>query len=542
MVSTLAVALIVCLPILSVLYVALFPEENIWPHLIDTVLPRYIKTTIQLLVGVGLLTFVFGVASAWLISMCRFPGRKLFEWALLLPFAVPAYVIAYVYTDMLEYSGWVQTGLREWFGWQTARDYWFPEIRSLGGAILMLSLVLYPYVYMLSRAAFLEQSESLMMASRSLGCSPWKSFWRVSLPVTRPAIAIGLTLVLLETLNDFGTVDYFAVQTLTRGLFDTWLNMGNIGGAAQIACFMLLFVCFFIWLERRSRARQKHYQPTDRYKSLPRYQLTGGKALAATLFCASLITLGFLTPFCILANYAYQYFEQSFTNDFITHARNSFLLSSLAALATIAIGLILAYARRLNRSRAVRSIVAVSSLGYAMPGAVLAIGVLVPFAAFDNTLDSFLRQHFGFSSGLLLSGTIIAVLFAYVVRFLAVSAGALQAGLDQITPSMDMAAQSLGARPTAILRRIHIPLLKRSMLTAAIIVFVDCMKELPATLILRPFNFETLATHVHQYAMHELIKESALGALVIVAIGLIPVILLNRSLATTRKGEPLQRL
>ncbi len=542
MITTLAVAFIVCLPILSVLYVALFPEENIWPHLIDTVLPRYIRTTLQLLIGVGILTFVFGVTSAWLISMCRFPGRKLFEWALLLPFAVPAYVIAYVYTDMLEYSGWVQTGLRDWFGWQSARDYWFPEIRSLGGAILMLSLVLYPYVYMLSRAAFMEQSQSLLMASRSLGCSPWKSFWRVSLPVTRPAIAIGLTLVLLETLNDFGTVDYFAVQTLTQGLFDTWLNMGNIGGAAQIACCMLLFVCFFIWLERRSRARQKHYQSADRYKNLPRYHLKGLKAALATLFCLALITLGFLIPFYILANYAYQYFEQSFTSDFISHARNSFLLSGLAALATIAIGLILTYARRLNRHRAVRAVVAVSSLGYAMPGAVLAIGVLVPFAAFDNTLDGFLRQHFGVSSGLLLSGTLFAVLFAYVVRFLAVSAGALQAGLDQITPSMDMAAQSLGSRPTGVLFRIHIPLLRRSMVTAAIIVFVDCMKELPATLILRPFNFETLATHVHQYATHELIKESALGALVIVGLGLIPVILLNRSMSSAKKGEQIQRL
>src|SRR5690606_24869606 len=258
--ATLAIAFVVCLPILAVFYIALNPEENIWPHLVETVLPRYIRNTLWLLLGVGITTTILGVASAWLISMCRFPGRTLFAWALLLPFAVPAYVIAYVYTDMLEYSGWVQEALRNSFGWHTARDYWFPEIRSLGGAISMLSLVLYPYVYLLARAAFLEQSESLLMASRSLGASPWRSFWKVSLPICRPAIAVGLSLVLLETINDFGTVDYFAVQTLTQGLFDTWLNMGNVGGAAQIASCMMIFVCMLIWVERRSRTRQKHYQ------------------------------------------------------------------------------------------------------------------------------------------------------------------------------------------------------------------------------------------------------------------------------------------
>lgn len=534
--ATLAIAFVVCLPILAVFYIALNPEENIWPHLVETVLPRYIRNTLWLLLGVGITTTILGVASAWLISMCRFPGRKLFAWALLLPFAVPAYVIAYVYTDMLEYSGWVQEALRTSFGWHTARDYWFPEIRSLGGAISMLSLVLYPYVYLLARAAFLEQSESLLMASRSLGASPWRSFWKVSLPICRPAIAVGLSLVLLETINDFGTVDYFAVQTLTQGLFDTWLNMGNVGGAAQIASCMMIFVCALIWVERRSRTRQKHYQATEKFKRLPHFQLRGAKAMAAVCFCLALVTAGFLIPFAVLANYAIDSYQTSWSEDFLTYASNSFFLSATAAAATVAIGLVLAYARRLNQSAVIRGIIGLSSLGYALPGAVLAVGTLIPFAAFDNGIDALAREYLGVSTGLLLSGTVFAILFAYVVRFLAVSAGALQASLDQVTPTMDMAARSLGCGTSSVLYRVHIPLLRRGMLTAALIVFVDCMKELPATLILRPFNFDTLATYVYQYASHELIKESSLAALVIVAIGMIPVILLNRSISSAHQS------
>lgn len=528
---TLIVAFIVCLPLFSVAYVALNPEENIWPHLADTVLPRYIRATLGLLLGVGVMTTLLGVASAWLVAMCNFPGRRLFEWALLLPFAVPAYVIGYVYADMLEYSGWVQGMLRGWFGWQSAQDYWFPEIRSLGGAICMLSLVLYPYIYLLARTAFLEQSESLLMASRSLGCSPWRSFWRISLPVTRPAIAVGLSLVLLETINDYGTVNHFGVQTLTQGLFDTWYNMGNIGGAAQIAVCTMSFVALLIWLERRSRARQKHYQAGEKYRRLSQFQLRGVKAWAAAGFCLALVAAGFLIPATVLAVYAWQYFGESWTPAFVGYIGNSFLLSALAALGTILLGLILAYARRLNQSALTRSIIALSSLGYAMPGAVLAIGILIPFGAFDNSLDSFLSEYFGISTGLLFSGTIFAVFSAYVVRFLAVSVGALQSGLDQVTPSMDMAARSLGKSPLRVLLQVHMPLLRRGLLTAAVIVFVDCMKELPATLILRPFNFETLATHVYQYASHEMIKQSALGSLLIVLIGLAPVILMNRSIA-----------
>ncbi len=528
------IAALVALPVVSVFYLAVFPSENVWAHLASTVLPTYILTTLELMLGVGLLSVMLGVSSAWLVTMCQFPGRRWFEWALLLPFAVPAYVIAYIYTDILEYAGPVQAFLRDLFGWRTPRDYWFPEIRSLGGAITMLTLVLYPYVYMMARAAFLEQSMSIQAASRTLGCTPWQSFFRVSLPMARPAIAVGLSLVSMETINDFGTVDFFAVKSMTAGIYDTWLNMGNLGGAAQIASLMLVFVVMLITLERIGRAKQRHFHGADRFKPLVTYRLTGTRAAAAWLLCAFPVAAGFLVPVGLLTVYAIDNFSRSWNSDFVEIASNSFLLSALAALIACALGTLLAYGKRLFPTHRMNSAVRLSSLGYAMPGAVLAIGVIVPFAAFDNALDALLRSTFGISTGLLLSGTIFAVVFAYVVRFLAVSTGAIESSLGKITPTMDMAARSLGLNSVQTLWRVHLPLIRGGLLTGGLVVFVDCMKELPATLILRPFNFDTLATHVYQYASDEMLEASALGALMIVAVGILPVILLSRSIAASR--------
>ncbi|WP_421865312.1 ABC transporter permease [Motiliproteus sp.] len=536
LVGSLIIATLVCLPVASIFWISLFPEENIWAHLSETVLPHYIETTLLLLAGVGGLSIVIGVSTAWLVTMCRFPGSRLFEWALLLPFAIPAYVIAYVYTDLLEYAGPVQMALRDWFGWQTARDYWFPDIRTLGGAILMLSLVLYPYVYMMARAAFLEQSANIQAASRTLGCNAWQSFFRVSLPIARPGIAVGLSLVSMETLNDFGTVDYFAVKSLSAGIYDTWLNMGNLGGAAQIASMMLIFVVILISLERISRSRQKQFSGADRYGNLETYPLTGWRAAGALLICGLPFVAGFLLPLLLLARYAVIYFDESWSEDFLTIATNSFVLSVLAALLCCLIGLLLAYSSRLHGSnRLMKTGIRASGLGYAMPGAVLAIGVIIPFAAFDNGLDEFMREQFDLSTGLLLSGTAFAILFAYVVRFLAVAAGSIESSLIKVTPTMDMASRSLGLNSMQTLLRVHLPLIRGGILTGALVVFVDCMKELPATLILRPFNFDTLATQVYQYASDEMIEQSALSALLIVLVGLIPVILLSRSITASRR-------
>ena len=525
---------IVALPVLSVLILALFPEENIWPHLLETTLPRYLVTTLQLMAGVAFITLVIGLASAWAVTMCDFPGRKFFEWAMLLPFAVPAYVIAYVYTSLLDYAGPVQTAMRDWFGWHNAADYWFPEIRSLEGATLMIGLVLYPYVYLLARAAFLEQSPSLFAVSRSLGHSAISTFFRVVLPIARPAVAVGLSLVLMETLNDFGTVDFFAVQTLTAGLFDTWMNLGNLGGAAQIATTMLAFVVILVTLERYSRRKQQQFAARDNREPIRRFTLSRPRQWVCVAVCAVPVIFGFLLPAATLGHYAWEYFDESWNPDFVRNTLNSLFLSGTAALTTLIIGVTLAYSRRLHDTRGMRVMMRLSSLGYAMPGAVLAVGVIVPLAGFDNWVDGILRDSFGVSSGLLLSGSAFALVFAYTVRFLAVSAGSVESALQKITPNMDMASRSLGHSPGNTLLKVHLPMLRGTLITAALVVFVDCMKELPATLILRPFNFETLATYVYQFASDEKLAHSALPALIIVLAGIIPIILMSKSISDTR--------
>jgi iron(III) transport system permease protein len=531
-------ALLVMLPVLAVLWLALFPTENIWPHLVDTILPVYIRSTLLLLAGVGSLSVVIGVSTAWLVTMCHFPGRRLFEWALLLPFAMPAYVIAYLYTDLLEYAGPIQSTLRELFGWQTARDYWFPDIRSLGGAIAMLTLVLYPYVYLLARASFLEQSMSIRDASRIFGCTPLQSFLRISLPIARPSIAVGLALVSMETLNDFGTVDYFAVKSLSAGIYDAWLNMGNLGAAAQIASLMMLFVVLLISLERIARARQRQFSGSDRFRSIERFRLSPARQLMATLACALPVVLGFAIPFIVLGSYALRRLDQFAEPGFIANAVHSFTLSALAAALTVVIAVVLAYSKRLYpQQRSLTVAARFSSLGYALPGAVLAIGVIIPLAAFDNSVDAFMQRHFGFGTGLLLSGTPFAIVFAYSVRFLAVSTGSVESSLAKVTPSMDMASRSLGLNPLQTLRRVHLPLIRGGLLTAVLVVFVDSMKELPATLILRPFNYDTLATYVYQYASDEMLETSALSAMLIVLVGIVPVILLSRTITATRQGK-----
>lgn len=532
----LLVAAIVAAPIGAIAWIALFPTENIWPHLASTVLPRHSWNTLLLMIGNGIGVFLIGTATAWLVSTCDFAGRRIFEWALLLPLAVPAYIVAFVYTDILEFAGPVQGLLRDLFGWQTSRDYRFPEIRSMGGAIFVMSFVLYPYVYLLTRAAFHEQSVSVLEVSRTLGRGPWQTFFTVALPLARPAIVVGIALAMMETLADFGTVDYFAVNTLTVAVFNVWLGMGNAGGAAQIALVMLGFVILLISLERIGRRGRQYHHTSSRYQVQPRYTLRGHRHLAAILVCGLPIVVGFLIPAGVLARHAIVFFDDSWNLAFFAFARNSLTLSATAALVAVAIAVFLAYGRRLS-GKGFSALSRVALLGYAVPGAVLAVGVLIPFARLDNAIDSLSRELFGISTGLILSGTIFALVFAYVVRFLAVGFGAVEASLGKIRPTMDMAARSLGAGPGRTLWRIHLPLVRGSLVAAATIVFVDSMKELPATLILRPFNFETLATHVYQLASDELLEQSALSALSIVVAGILPVIILSRAIRNAGPGS-----
>ena len=535
--GALVVAFIVAMPLIAVVGISLKPQEEVWRHLIETVLWRYIGNTLALALGVGIGAFVVGVGTAWLATMCRFPGRRVFEWALLVPLAVPAYVIAYTYTDLLEYAGPVQGALRALFGWASARDYWFPEVRSLGGAMAMFTLVLYPYVYLLARAAFLAQSVAVLEVSRTLGRGPWSSFYSVALPMARPAIVVGLALVVMETLNDFGTVDYFAVPTLTLGIFNVWLGMSSIEGAAQLATVLLIFVLVLIGFERSQRGGRSFQESRVRYKPLPGYELHGTRATAAVVACLLPILLGFVVPGGVLLNHVLSFYRETLESQFFAYATNSVFLSGAAAAVAVAIATFMAYAVRLRRSPVMRAMAWVASMGYGVPGAVLAVGAVIPLAWFDNTLDGFMRGAFGISTGLILSGTVIAVIVGYVVRFLALSFGTMEAGLAKVTPSMDDAARSLGHGPLQVLRKIHVPMVRGSLLAALLLVFVDCMKELPMTLLLRPFNFETLATFVYQFASDEMLEEAALAALTIVVVGIGPVILLSAAIRRSRPGH-----
>lgn len=549
-----AIALLVAAPVLVILAGIFTNSSATWNHLASTVLTTYLINSGLLLVGVGIGVLLVGVGTAWLITMCRFPGRGVFEWALLLPLAAPAYLLAYVYTEWLAFYGPVQTRLRGWFGWESVQDYWFPNVRSLEGAIVMLILTLYPYVYLLARTAFLAQSTCTLEASRNLGCSPWKSFFTVALPLARPSIIAGLSLALMETLNDFGTVQYFGVDTFTTGIYRTWFGMGERAVAVQLSAILLLFVLGLILLERWSRGRARFYQTSNTIHQLSRYHLTGVRAIGAFLACLLPILLGLLIPGGVLLQLALEpastgsgsdddFGSSDFgsgegaaaTSEFWNYAHHSFTLALLTAAIAVVLSILLAYGLRLVPKRATRLATQVSVMGYAVPGSVIAVGILVPLGGFDNAIDSWTRANFGFSTGLLLSGTISALVYAYLVRFLAVSFSTVDASLVSIKPSLDDAARSLGHSPVSTLLKVHAPLMWGGVVTAAMLVFVDVMKELPATLIVRPFNFDTLAVRVYNLASDERLQAAAAPALAIVLVGLVPVMLLSWQLGRSRQ-------
>jgi iron(III) transport system permease protein len=532
----LMVAVLFSLPIFTIAGFIVHPSNEVWQHLLDTVLGEYLLNSAILMIGVGSGTLVIGVGCAWLTSVCVFPGKRLFAWALLLPLAFPGYIIAYTYTGMFDYAGPVQTWIRDATGWGH-QDYFFPEVRSLGGAVTMFSLVLYPYVYLLSRAAFLEQSICVLEVSRTLGCSVWSSFYRVALPLARPAIVAGLSLALMETLADYGTVSYFGLGVFTTGIFRTWFGLGDGTAAAKLAAILLMFVFVLVIIERWSRKRAQYHHTSNRYSSLPQYRLRGYRALLAFFACLVPLFLGFLLPGFQLALWALETYDSMIDASFLQLSLHSVTLAFSAATIAVVLALFLAYGKRLFNSKTVSASIRVVATGYAIPGTVVAVGVIIPFAWFDNSLDSIMREHFGFSTGLLLSGSLFAVMFAYMVRFLAISIQTVESGLVKIKPSMDDAARSLSYSPLEILLRVHLPLMKGTVLTAFLIVFVDVMKELPATLILRPFNFNTLAVRAFELASDERLADSSTAALMIVLVGLVPVVLLSHSISASRAGS-----
>lgn len=530
------IALLVSVPLLVVFSAVFAPTGEVWHHLVDTVLWLYIANTLWIIIGVGLSTFVTGVLTAWLVTTCRFPGRRIFEWALLLPLAVPSYAIAFTYAGMFEFTGPVQTALRGWFGWSRA-DYWFPDIRSVGGAVFVMGLVLYPYVYLLARAAFIEQSVCVLEASRALGRGPWRGFFQVALPLARPAIATGVALALMEALSEFGAVQYFAVDTFTTGIYRTWFGLGDSRAAMQLAAILMAVVLVLLLIERRSRGQARYYHTSTRYRPLPGYRLKGGWLVLAVLACSLPILFGFLLPGAQLLVWSIETSDRMIDLTLLRLAWNSVSLAALAAVLAVIVAAVLAYGVRLRPSFLTLGATRVASMGYAVPGAVLAVGVLVPFAWFDNRLDAWMRSTFDVSTGLLLSGTLIALLFAYLVRFLAISFNTVEASLAKVTPNMDGAARSLGLGAGRTFFRVHAPIIGGSLLTAGLLVFVDVMKELPATLIMRPFNFNTLAVRSFELASDERLADSASAALAIVLAGLVPVILLSRVIARSRPGE-----
>ncbi|SDE03907.1 ABC transporter permease [Limimaricola pyoseonensis] len=523
-----AIAALVLLPVLSVIWLAFRPEDNIWPHLLSTTLPRYLGNTLLLMSTVGAITALVGAGAGWLVVMYRFPGHGWLQWALLLPLAVPAYVGAYALVDFLEYAGPVQTGLRQLMGWQDARDYVFPQIRSRGAAVLVLSAALYPYVYLLARAAFREQSGAGFEVARALGVGPWGRFWRVGLPLARPAIAAGCAVVMMETVNDFGVVDYFAVQTLTTGIFTVWLQAGNLGGAAQLATLVLGVIVLLVTLEKLSRRRSRFFGSARQPRPVEPVRLTGWQGAAACAACLVPFGLGFVLPVAVLSGHALDAAEWA-APGLIRALTHTLATGGAAALATVVLGLFMVYGARLSGKRLPVLLLPVTAIGYAAPGAVLGVGILFPLAGLDNAVADGWVALGGADPGLILTGSAAALVIAYTVRFFAIAQGAADAALGRVAPSLPMAARSLGQTAGGTLRRVHLPLIRASIGSALLLVFVDCVKELPATLLLRPFGYDTLATRVHAKASLENIAEAAPAALMITLVGLVAVGFLARA-------------
>ena len=521
--------LIVAAPLLALLTFIGQPTQGLWTHLAGTVLPEYLRNSALLCLGVGIGSLTVGAGAGWLVTMYHFPGRRLLNWALVLPIAMPAYVLAYAYTDFLQVTGPVQTLLRDLTGWGW-RDYWFPNVRSLGGAIFVLTAAFYPYVYVLARAGFAEQSMCALEVSRTLGCTPFATFRRVGLPLARPAIAAGLAFVMMESLADFGAVAYFELRTFTTGIYRAWYALGSPAAAAQLASLLLLLVFAILALEWTARGGGRFSTTTTHIFQKHRVELSGWRGWLACMACAAPVVLGFALPAIVLGSMILG------TDDGIGPARlvelagNTALLGILASALIAGVAVVALLAANREATGAARGLLRIATLGYAVPGAVIGVGVLIAVGAFDRLADNFARLLEDNSSGILLGGTVGALLYAYLVRFFAVGFNPLEAGMAKIAPTLGDAARVLGCGPTAVAGRVHLPLLRPSLVGAMLLVLVDVMKELPATLILRPFNFDTLAVEAFQLATTERLDGAALPSLVIVAVGLVPAVMLCRVL------------
>jgi iron(III) transport system permease protein len=530
-----AFAALCLLPMVAVAIAALTGGTDTVAHLAATVLPAYTATTLTLVALVASGTTLIGVGAAWLVTMTRFPGVRVFEIALALPLAFPAYVLAYAYTHFLDHPGAVQTLLRDVTGWGP-RDYWFPEIRSLPGAAAMLTFVLYPYVYLLARAAFLQQSATAFLAARALGRSAWGAFWSVSLPMARPAIAGGVLLAIMETIADYGTVAHFGVQTFATGIYTSWFSLADRAAAAQLALCLLAFALLLAVLERTQRGAARHHAVGARHERMPPATLRGWQAAGAVVLCGVPVVVGFALPVVLLLDMGIGSGQDLLAPRYQRFLQNSVTLAATAAIVTVFAAVVIGFTQRLQRTRSTEAAAQIARIGYAVPGGVIAVGLLVPFAAFDNALDAWMRANLGISTGLLFTGSIWLLVGAYVVRFMAAALSAYDGGQSAIHTNMDAVARTLGHTPAGMLRRVHLPILRPSVVTALLIVFVDVMKELPATLIMRPFNFDTLAVQAHRLASDERLDGAAVPSLVIVAVGLLPVILVCRGLGAKR-GE-----
>lgn len=519
------------LPVIALAYKALSPQAaSIWPHLAANVLPAALIDTGLLLLGVGTLCAIIGVGTAWLVTQFEFPGRRGLEWLLVLPLALPTYITAYVYVEILGFQGPLQGALRALTGWRSLRDYWFPDPRSLPGAIFIMAVVLYPYVYLSVRALFGLQAAAIVESARTLGAAPGRLFWRIGLPMARPALAAGLTLALLETLNDIGASEYLGVRSLTLSIYTTWVNRNSLAGAAQIACVMLMLVVLLILVERHLRGQRRFALPVRQPRAVGRAPLYGWKAWVASLLCALPVLFGAVLPIGFLAAEVLRRdLWQQFDGAMLRSLANALAFSGLAAGLVVLLGIGIAAARRQGREPWLPALSRLASLGYAVPGTVLALGLLVPLAAFDNALANAARHWFGVNPGLLLIGSGAALVLAYVVRFLAIAISGMESGLSRISPRIDDAARTLGASAPQVMRKMHWPLARPAVAAAALLVFVDCLKELPATLLLRPLNVETLATTVYGHASRGQFEDGALAGLLIVLAGLYPAFRLARA-------------
>lgn len=524
------VALIVGMPILALVVMAASGNLDSLKHLSATLLPKSSMTTLLLLLGLGIFTGSIGAISAWLVSFFHFPGRKIFAWSLMLPLAVPTYISAYSFTEFFTFTGPVQTLVRSVGGFSSARDYWFPDIRSLPGAIFVLSMVLYPYVYLSVRALFFIQGRRAIEAGLLLGANQGRILTHILLPLARPALALGIILAMMEAINDIGAMEYLGVQTLTFSIFSVWVNQGDMAGSAQLALILLSLVFLLIAGERWARRGQRFVE-TGHASAIPfeRMHLSGPKALIAMALCLIPVALGFGVPFFTLGAYALRYLETGFNSALFGALGTSIILAAIASVIALLLAFFLSYAVRVRGTKSMNFLVRFASVGYAMPGTIIALGIFLPIATFDNFVDAYMRDWFGISTGLLITGSGATLIYAYVVRFMAVAEGSIDAGFKKISPNLDSAARCFGLNRWQVFTRILFPLLRPAMATAALLVFIDSLKELSATLMLRPFGIETVSIYIHDLASRGRIEQAGIASLLLILVGIIPVIILSRT-------------